>query len=103
METQKTSGKCSDLKVSEVKIRLVDKSEDGLIGWASCVINDSLYLNNIAIRYSRDGQVILTFPAKKSRSSLKYFYFNPISREAARVLKEAIIDKLKLLGADIGG
>jgi hypothetical protein len=34
---------------------------------------------------------------------LKYFYFNPISREAARVLKEAIIDKLKLLGADIGG
>ncbi len=103
METQKVSGKCSNLKVSEVKIRLVDKSEDGLIGWASCVINDSLYLNNIAIRYSKEGEVILTFPAKKSKSSLKYFYFNPISHEAAKLLKEAIIDKLKLSVVDKSG
>lgn len=86
------------LKVSEVKIRLVDGNEDGLIGWASCVVNGSLYLNNIAIRQSSVGQVILTFPAKKSRSNSKYFYFNPISHEAARVLEEAIIDKLKVAG-----
>ena len=92
--------KSSDLKVTEVKIRLVDKSEDGLIGWASCVINDSLYLNNIAIRYSKDGRVILTFPAKKSKSSLKYFYFNPISHDAARILKQAILDKLKVAGVE---
>lgn len=90
------------LKVSEVKIRLVDRSEDGLIGWASCVVNGSLYLNNIAIRHSRDGRVILTFPAKKSRGESKYFIFNPISHEAARVLEEAIIDKLKLANADAG-
>lgn len=88
----------SDIKVSEVKIRLVDKSEEGLIGWASCVINDSLYLNNIAIRHSKEGQVILTFPAKKSKGNTKYFYFNPISHEASKILKEAIIDKLKLSG-----
>ena len=92
--------KSSGLKVTEVKIRLVDKSEDGLIGWASCVINDSLYLNNIAIRYSKAGQVILTFPAKKSKSSFKYFYFNPISHDAARILKQAIIDKLKVAGVE---
>lgn len=86
------------LRVSEVKIRLVDGRKDGLIGWASCVVNSSLYLNNIAIRQGRDGEVILTFPAKKSRSNSRYFYFNPISHEAARVLEEAIIDKLKVAG-----
>jgi len=90
------------LKVSEVKVRLVDRSEDGLIGWASCVVNGSLYLNNIAIRQSRDGQVILTFPAKKSRGNSRYFYFNPISHEAARALEEAIIDKLKVASPNAG-
>jgi len=83
-----------------VKIRLVDKSEDGLIGWASCVLNESMFLNNIAIRHSKEGEVILTFPAKKSKSNQKYFYFNPISHDAANVLKKAIIDKLKLQGAE---
>lgn len=89
------------LRVSEVKIRLVDDSGDGLIGWASCVVNGSLYLNNIAIRQSRSGSVILTFPAKKSRGDSKYFYFNPISHEAARTLEEAILDKLKLANAAV--
>ena len=90
------------LKVSEVKIRLVDQSEDGLIGWASCVVNGSLFLNNIAIRKSREGKVILTFPAMRSKGDSKYFFFNPISHEAARVLEEAIIDKLKLASSDAG-
>ena len=89
------------LKVSEVKIRLVDSNEDGLIGWASCVVNGSLYLNNIAIRKSREGKVILTFPAKKSKGDSKYFFFNPISHDAARILEEAIIDKLKLANAAV--
>ena len=88
-------------KVSEVKIRLADRSEDGVIGWASCVVNGSLFLNNIAIRHSKDGRVILTFPAMRSKGDSKYFFFNPISHEAARILDEAIIDKLKLANAAV--
>ena len=80
--------------VSEVKIRLVDEGSDGLVGWASCVVNGALYLNNIAIRRSRDGGFVLTYPCKRSRSDQKYFYFNPITREAKRVIDEAILGKL---------
>nr|BDD45327.1 hypothetical protein 5 [Elusimicrobiota bacterium] len=83
-----------NLKVSEVKIRLIDESEDGLIGWASCIVNDLLYLNNIAIRHNREGKVVLTFPVKKSKSEQKYFYFKPIRHEAAEALKDAIVSKL---------
>ena len=84
--------------ITEVKIRLVDGDEAGLIGWASCVVNDALFLNNIAVRYSQDGQIVLTFPAKVSKSSQKYFYFNPISHGAAEALNRAIVEKLKLGG-----
>ena len=80
--------------VSEVKIRLVDEGGDGLIGWASCVVNGALYLNNIAIRRGRDGEFVLTYPCKRSRSDQKYFYFNPITREAKRAIDEAILGKL---------
>lgn len=81
--------------VSEVKIRLVDEGSDGLVGWASCVVNGALYLNNIAIRRARNGEFVLTYPCKRSRSDQKYFYFNPITREAKRVIDEAILGKLE--------
>jgi DNA-binding cell septation regulator SpoVG len=83
------------VEVSEVKIRLVDEGGDGLVGWASCVVNGALYLNNIAVRRGRDGEFLLTYPSKRSRSDQKYFYFNPITREAKRVIDEAILGKLK--------
>ena len=93
MEPRNAESKSVD--VSEVKIRLVDEGSDGLVGWASCVVNDALYLNNIAIRRARNGQLVLTFPCKRSRSDQKYFYFNPITREAKCVIDEAILGKLK--------
>jgi hypothetical protein len=37
---------------------------------------------------------VLTYPCKRSRSDQKYFYFNPITREAKRVIDEAILGKL---------
>jgi len=84
-----------NLKVSEVKIRMVENGKDGLIGWASCVINDALYLNNIAVRYAQDGNVILTFPAKQSKNNAKHHYFNPISLEAAQIFNDAILGNLR--------
>jgi hypothetical protein len=32
---------------------MADRAEDGLIAWASCVVNGCLFLNNIAIRRGR--------------------------------------------------
>ena len=95
MHTRKLQdGPPAALEVSEVKIRLVDDGAEGLIGWASCVVGGALYLNNIAIRRSRTGAFVLTYPCKRSRSDQKYFYFNPITCGAKRALDEAILGKL---------
>lgn len=84
------------ITVSEVRIRLLNKSRNGLVGWASCVINSGLFLNNIAIRISREGRLVLSYPSKKSKSRSKHYYFNPISRKAARVLEKALLGSLDL-------
>jgi DNA-binding cell septation regulator SpoVG len=83
------------LEISEVKIRLVDDSADGLLGWASCVVNGVLFVNNIAVRRTEEGQLVLVYPSTRSRRDQKYFYFNPITHEAKRALDEAILGKLQ--------
>jgi DNA-binding cell septation regulator SpoVG len=83
------------LEVKEVKIRLLNGCPDGLLGWASCVINGALFLNNIAIRRAQAGELILVYPGKRSRSNQKYFHFNPITREAQQALDQAILNKLQ--------
>jgi DNA-binding cell septation regulator SpoVG len=85
------------LEISEVKIRLVDETADGLLGWASCVVNGVLFLNNIAIRASANGPLVLVYPSTRSRSDQRYFTFNPITHEAKAVLDEAILGRLKAM------
>ena len=90
-----------EISISEVKVRLVDDNPDNLVGWASCVVNGALYLNNIAVRRGHDGGLVLVYPGKKSKSDQKYFYFNPITRSAKEALDVAILGKLQ--GADRHG
>jgi len=92
----KTGDNAPGITVSEVRIRLLDKPRNGLVGWASCVINEGLFLNNIAIRISRNGKPVLSYPSQKSRGRSKHYYFNPISRMAARILEKALLGNLDL-------
>ena len=89
------------LSITEVKLRILETVDNGLIAWASCVLNDAIYFNNIAVRLSLEGKIILTYPTTISKNESKYFYFNPISRDASKAFEEAIIGKLKLLGIGI--
>lgn len=82
------------LAISEVRLRLVDNPRGSLIGWASCVLNDALALNNIEIRRSREGRIFLAFPFELGKSEKRHFFFNPISREASRVFEGAILNRL---------
>jgi len=86
------------LEVSEVKIRLARGHEDGLVGWASCVLQGSIVLNNMAICRGADGELELKFPARFSRSGSKHFYFSPVTREARRGLEEAVLAQLPAPG-----
>jgi len=85
------------VRISNIKIRIVDDGLDGLVAWASCVVNGAINLNNIAIRRGRDGSLFLTYPAKRTAGGEKYNYFHPISADAAQVVEDALIKRLVAL------
>jgi len=78
------------ITVSEVQIDFI-KPKDGLIAFASCVINNTLFLSSIAIhkKLNETGYRI-TYP-KKGNFSLFY----PIKQGGSREIENKIIEKLK--------
>jgi DNA-binding cell septation regulator SpoVG len=83
--------------VTEVRLRLLEDEKDGLVGFASCVLLGGFYLNNIAIRRGRDSRLFLTYPASPSRGGAEHHHWNPINAEAAGLLEEAILGRLRTM------
>lgn len=81
------------MTISEVKIQLT-KPNDGLIGFASVVIDNAIYLGAIGIYNRLGGGYRLTFPKK---GAFNIFY--PINHQATQILENAIFNKLdRVLG-----
>ena len=89
-------------KITEVKVRLAEKKINGLVGWAWCIIDNWLLLNNIKVRCTRKGDIQLIYPAQGIKHSPKfYFYFRPLDQRATETLKEAVLAELKAMGVDL--
>lgn len=81
------------MKISEVNIILI-KPRNGLIGLASLVINDALFLSSIGIHQKLNGNGYrLTYPTKKTGTN-DMDIFHPINRETGKALEDAIFNKL---------
>ncbi|HOO56480.1 MAG TPA: hypothetical protein PLN69_06640 [bacterium] len=51
--------------ISEINIRFENGRHDGIIAWASMVLNGKLFIGDIAVRKNSAGRVVVTFPARK--------------------------------------
>jgi len=79
------------MRISEVNITPV-KPNNGLVGIASIVIDENLYLNSIAVYTKLDGSYRLLYPTKIiGNKSLGLFY--PINREASKTIETAVFKK----------
>lgn len=79
------------MRVSEVNITPV-KPNNGLIGIASVVVDDNIYLNSIAIYTKLDGSYRLLYPTKYiGNKQIGYFY--PINKTTSRSIEEAVFEK----------
>lgn len=85
------------LSISEVDIIPV-KPRNGLIAFASCVVNGQLYLGNIAIHTRLDGSGYrLVFPVKVLPNGKEIQCVHPVTRQAGDRLLEAIVEKFEAL------
>ena len=78
------------MQTTEIQIELI-KPNNGLIGFASLVVDGNIYLSSIAIhkKLSSSGYR-LTYPSKG-----KFAIFHPINKEASNQIEQAIFAKLK--------
>ncbi len=82
------------MQVTEVRIAFI-KPRDGMIGFASVVLDDVLYLGSIGIHRKLDGSGFrLTFPTRRAGDGQAHV-FHPIRKDLSKRLEAAIFSKLK--------
>ena len=82
------------MTITEVQITPI-KPKDGLVAFASVVLENSLYLGFLGVYTRLDGTGYrITYPTKKvGENSLNIYH--PINKETSRAIEEAIILKAK--------
>lgn len=81
------------LSLSEIQIYPI-KPNNGLVGFASFVLNDYLYLGSIGIHTKLTGGYRLTYPTRKTFNG-DLNVFHPINRVAAEIIEKAIISRFE--------
>ena len=82
------------MKITEIQITPI-KPKDGLVGFASVVLDNSLYLGFIGVYTRLDGLGYrLTYPTKKIGDNSINIY-HPINKEASKAIEQAVFKKLK--------
>jgi DNA-binding cell septation regulator SpoVG len=80
------------MNVTEVQVTPI-KPCDGLVAFASCVIDGQLYIGSLGVHKRLDGTGYrITYPTKRIGDRLLNYY-NPITREAGAVIERAIVAK----------
>jgi len=78
------------MKISEIQIEFI-KPRDGLIGFASFVIDENIYISSVAIHAKLNGDGYrLTYPSKGN-----FTICHPINKQASQEIETAIFGKLK--------
>lgn len=80
------------IEPTEIQIQPI-KPHNGLVGFASCVVNNQFYIGNIAILTaprSKSGYR-LQYPNKKIGPNKYVDCFHPLTREAEEAVSQAII------------
>ena len=82
------------MKITEVQIIPI-KPNNGLVAFASVVVENSLYLGSIGVYTRIDGTGYrITYPTKKIGNKNINIY-HPINKETGKAIEEAIISKVK--------
>lgn len=81
------------MKISEINFTPISP-RDGLVGFASCVIDEAFRVGSIAVHVRPNGKYRLVYPVKKvGDTELGLFY--PINKKAGFAIETAILKKCK--------
>jgi len=84
------------LEISEIQIIPI-KPREGLVAFASCVINNFLYIGSLALYTSpsKPGSFRLVYPSKTLPNGKEISCVHPINKKAGEFISIEIIEKYK--------
>lgn len=80
------------MTISEIQIRPV-KPKDGLIAFASCVLDEKYFVGSIAVFTKLSGGYRLVFPTKAVGERQLHLH-HPITHDMSKAMEEAIFQKI---------
>jgi stage V sporulation protein G len=80
-------------EITEIQIIPV-KPKEGIVAFASFVLNGSLYLSSIAVMTRPAGGFRLVYPTKKVGAK-GINLFHPINRDFAQLIEKAVLKKFE--------
>ena len=90
-----------EIVVSEIEI-VPTKPKNGLVAFASCVVNNQLYIGNIAIYTRPDGNDFrLAYPTKTLPNGKQISCVHHINRQTGEILRKRIVDRFVELSSGI--
>lgn len=84
-------GRYKNLKITDVRIRLVNKDDAKLKAVASITIDDCIVVHDIKVISGREGMFI-SMPSRKTPDGEYKDIVHPINTETREELKKAILD-----------
>ena len=85
----------NEIVITEPVVIPIKPTEKGLLAFASCVVNNAISLNSIAIYSRPNGGYRLVYPLKVLPNGKEINIFYPINRETSEVINEAIFKKVE--------
>lgn len=87
------------MKISDVRLVSATAADRGrgLIGYASCVLDNSLRIDGLTIRRTLDGRLAVSFPSKRDCQGREHFLLRPLSDDARREIQSQIFEQLGFL------
>jgi DNA-binding cell septation regulator SpoVG len=94
----------TEISVSDVQIFPI-RPKNGLIAFASCIINGAIYIGNIALFTSFTNPLgfRLAYPNKRLPNGQDTCCAHPITKEAGLAISKAIIEKYRQISTKSQG
>ena len=74
----------------------------GLLGFIRLVLADALVIDNMTLRRTRDGRLVLSFPVRHDRRGRQRPIVWPVSQAARDAIEDAVFSALGLKSAEAG-
>ncbi|MCK9544867.1 MAG: SpoVG family protein [Novosphingobium sp.] len=85
------------VSVSEVKIYKVNDYDDGLVAFASCILDDKYFLNGIGVYRKLKKGYRITFPKRRDSKGRTKDIFAPVNLDAYNGIATKIINKYLIM------